>query len=70
MWSILRYFHIDGVHDPQRLTDLKQYKNDLNFKGIYFPIKLTDISKFEKQNPNIPPINVFSLNKKKIMFIL
>ena len=23
MWSILRYFHLKGVHDPQRLTDLK-----------------------------------------------
>ena len=49
MWSILRYFHIDGVHDPQRLTDLKQYENDLNFKGITFAVKLTDISKFENR---------------------
>ena len=34
MWSILRHFHLEGVHDPQRLTDLKQYENTLNFKNI------------------------------------
>ena len=70
MWSILRYFHIEGVHDPQRLTDFKQYENDLNFKNISFPVKIKDIFKFEKQNPNIPPINVFSLNDKNKVFAL
>ena len=61
MWSILRHFHLNDVLNPERLYRLKQYENDLNFKGISFPVKLTDISKFEKQNPNIPSINVFSI---------
>ena len=59
MWSNLRYFHIDGVHDPQRLTDLQQYENDRNFKGITFPLKWKDITKFEKQNPTFPKLMYF-----------
>ena len=48
-----------------RINDLKQYENDLNFKGIDFPVKVKDITKSEKQNSNIPKINVLSRNKMK-----
>lgn len=34
----------------ERISDLKQYENDLNLKGITFPVKFTDIPKFEKQS--------------------
>ena len=50
--------------------DLKKYENNLNFKGITFPVKFTNIPKFEKQNPNIPPIDVFSLNDKNEVYPL
>ena len=50
-----------------RLTDLKQYEHDLNTKGITYPVKLKDISKFETQNPTIPGINVFSVNENNIL---
>ena len=33
-----------------------------DFKGIEFPVKVKDIQKFENQNPNLPEINVFSIN--------
>ena len=57
VWSILRFLHPTEVSNhPERLTDLKQYKKDLNFKCITFPIKWEDITKFEKQNPNIKNI--------------
>ena len=45
-----------------RLTDIRKYENDLNFKGIDFPVKLKDITKFENQNPTLPGVNVFSVN--------
>ena len=61
LWCILRYLHPAKNHN-NRLTDLKQYKNDLNFKNVDFPVKLKDIKKFENQNPSVPGINVFSLN--------
>ena len=48
-----------------RINDLQQYENDLNFKGIDFPVKFKDITKSEKQNSNIPKVNVLSMNKIK-----
>ena len=48
-----------------RINDLKQYENDLNFKGIDFPVKVKHITKSEKQNSNIPEVNVLSMNTIK-----
>ena len=62
IWSILRYLHPRQKNDC-RLGDLKQYKKDIVTKGLTFPLKVKDISKFEKLNPDIPGINVFSVNK-------
>ena len=61
LWSVLRYLHPKEIHG-ERLTDLKKYENDLNFKGIDFPVKAKDITKFENNNPDLSGINVFSLN--------
>ena len=61
LWSVLRYLHPKEIHG-ERLTDLKEYENDLNFKGIDFPVKVKDITKFENNNPDLPGINVFSVN--------
>ena len=60
-WSVLRYLHECQKPNHQKINDLKQYKNELNFKGIDFPVKLKDIKKFENQNPLVPGINVFSV---------
>ena len=62
LWCILRYLHPREDNDS-RLKDLKEYENSLNTEGIIFPMKLKDISKFEKLNPEIPGINVFSVDK-------
>ena len=62
LWCVLRYLHPRDKNDF-RLTDLKQYENSLNTKGIAFPVRLKDISKFEKLNPDLPGINVFSVNE-------
>ena len=59
LWCILRYLHPREKHSD-RLTDLKQYENSLNTKGITFPMKVKDINKFERLNPDLPGINVFS----------
>ena len=34
----------------------------MNFKGIDFPVKVKDITKFENNNPDLPGINIFSVN--------
>ena len=59
--QILRYLHPANRYE-NRLTDLKQYENDLNTKGIDYPVKLKDITKFESLKPSLPGINVFSIN--------
>ena len=69
LWCILRYVYPKEIHE-ERLADLKKYENSLNTKGITFPMKLKDITKFEKLNPEIPGINVFSVNENKIFYPL
>ena len=69
LWCILRYLHPKDSHE-ERLTDLKKYEFSLNTKGITFPMKLKDISKFEKLNPTISGINVFSVNENKKFYPL
>ena len=59
LWCILRYIH-PRDRDQERIKDLKKYEFSLNAKGINFPMKLKDITKFEKLNPELPGINVFS----------
>ena len=58
LWSVLRYLHPREKNDS-RLSDLKKYEFSLNTKGITFPMKVKDITKFENLNPDLPGINVF-----------
>ena len=67
--SVLRYLHPVQKNAP-RINDLREYENDLNFKGIDFPVKLKDITKFENQNPDLPGINVFSVNDNNKIYSL
>ena len=69
LWCVLRYLHPREKHST-RINDLREYENDLNFKGINFPVKVIDIQKFENQNPNIPGINVFSINDNNKIYPL
>ena len=69
LWSILRYLHPVQMNEV-RLTDLRDYENDLNFKEINFPVKVKDITKFESNNPDLPGINVFSVNDNNKIYPL
>ena len=69
LWSVLRYLHPKESH-KERLSDLRKYENDLNFKGIDFPIRVKDMQKFENQNPDLPGINVFSVNENNKIYPL
>ena len=69
LWCILRYLH-PKERDEERLTGLKKYEFSLNTKGITFPMKLKDITKFEKLNPELPGINVFSVDENKNFYPL
>ena len=69
IWSILRQLY-PKKKDPQYIGDLKVYENTLNTKGLIFPMPLDNISKFEKLNPLLPGINVFSYNEKDKIYPL
>ena len=69
LWSVLRYLH-PVLKNGERISDLKKYENDLNFKQINFPVQVKDITKLENQNPNLPRINVFSVNDNNKVYPL
>ena len=53
LWCVLRALN-PKEHNPQRLDKkLKGKENTLNMEGIYYPVSLKDLNKFEKQNPTI-----------------
>ena len=69
LWCVLRYLH-PREKNASRINDLRDYENDLNFKEINFPVKVKDITKFENQNPDLPGINVFSVNDNNKIYPL
>ena len=69
LWSVLRYLH-PVQKNGERISSLKKYENDLNFKQINFPVKVKDITKFENQNPDLSGINVFSVNENNKVYPL
>ena len=62
MWSVLRALYPKDNH-PERIdNDLKSKQDSINMKGIYYPVNLKAIDRFETQNPNIS-ISVVGYNK-------
>lgn len=62
----MEYIKISSSTSKTRYTNKrpwKIYEGELNFKEIDFPIKLKDVINFEKQNPSIPGVNVFSVHE-------
>ena len=66
MWSVLRALNPTNNH-PERIDkELMEKEDTLNMKSIQYPVSLKedkDISKFEKQNPEIS-ITVLGFNEK------
>jgi hypothetical protein len=64
MWSVLAALHPTTGHHghPNRVNNYIAYQAELNFTDISFPVKVADISKFEKQNDI--SINVFGFEKE------
>ena len=60
MWSVLADLHPTSVN-PGRVHHYQSYVNELNFDGIEFPVPISKIPKFEKQNTIA--INVFGFDQ-------
>ena len=52
IWSILVHFYTSNNNHPNRVSNYKQYFNELNIEGFDFTngFKCSDVHKFEKLN--------------------
>jgi len=65
-WAILAKHVAENFSDKYKYCIGKNYKQQAdryNFDGITFPTPLSDITKFENNNPNVT-VNVYGLDKK------
>jgi hypothetical protein len=60
IWCLLRAVN-PVSKNAERISDLKSKASTLNWGNMTFPVKLKDIVKFEKLNPNYA-VNVFGLD--------
>ena len=63
-WCDARALNPVELHAERISNLLREQAEELNMRGINFPVKLQDIEKFEKQNPEIS-INVFGFENKQ-----
>ena len=63
-WAVIAALHHEDIKDhPERISLLRPYENQYNWKGLEFPVSFKKIDKFEKNNPGIAVSVLFS-NKK------
>lgn len=63
LYSILAKLY-PARHNPSRVSNYIQYADKLNMKGIQYPVKLSQIEKFENQNQ--VSVNVFGYEDREI----
>ena len=65
-WAVIEALHHEDIkHHPERISLLRPYENQYNWKGLEFPVSIKEIDKFEKSNHGIT-VNVLFSNKKSI----
>ena len=63
-WPVIETLHHEDIkHHPERISLLRTYENQHNWKGLEFPVSIKKIDKFEKNNTGIA-VNVLFNNKK------
>ena len=63
-WAVIAALHHEDIkHHPDRISLLRTYESQHNWKGLEFPVSIKKIDKFEKNNPGIA-VNVLFSNKK------
>ncbi|XP_039299386.1 uncharacterized protein LOC120355131 [Nilaparvata lugens] len=65
-WAILAK-HVQGSH-PERVNDrYHQLEERYNFSGIGFPTTISQIDRFEKDNPGVS-VNIYGVDEKNVIF--
>ena len=63
-WAVIEALHHKKIkHHPDRISLLRPYENQYNWKELEFPVSIKKIDKFEKNNPG-KAVNVLFSNKK------
>ena len=63
-WAVVGALHHEEIkNNPERISLLRSYENQHNWKGLEFPVSIKKIDKFDKNNPGIA-VNVLFSNKK------
>ena len=69
MWCVLRALYLKNKNAERIDKDLKSKQDNINMKGISYPVNLKAIDHFEHLNPNIS-ISVLGYNKEERVFPL
>ena len=48
-WSVITAERV-GMKDPQRVSNLRKFKDNYDWSGLEFPVSIKDIGKFETRN--------------------
>ena len=48
-WSVITAKKV-GMKDPQRVSNLRKFKDNYDWSGLEFPVSIKDIGKFETRN--------------------
>ena len=68
-WAITEALHHEDIkHHPERISLLRPYENQYNWKGLEFPVSIKKIDKFEKNNPGIAVNVLFSKKKSQNIY--
>ena len=62
-WSVIAAEKV-GMKDPQRVSNLRKFKDNYDWSGLEFPVSIKDIGKFETRN-NIP-VNILAVEGRDI----
>ena len=68
-WAVIEALHHEDIkHHPERISLLRPYENQYNWKGLEFPVSIKKIDKFEKNNPGIAVNMLFSKKKSQNIY--
>ena len=68
-WTVTAALNHEDIKDhPERISLLRPYEKQYNWKGLEFPVSIKKIDKFEKNNPGIAVNVLFSKKKNQNIY--
>lgn len=64
LWSVLAALHPIAAN-PHRVSRYREFEYELNMSGIPYPVELSKLDRFKRQNLNVP-VNVFGYEDDEV----